>query len=307
MEAFAIPFLLLVGGLLAVQAAANVQLAGAVGSPFGGSTLQLGIAAVVLAVAAAIGGSLGALDGIDRVEGWELLGGLGSALYITSGILLFPRLGAVVTVALWIAGQMIGSLALDWGGWLGVEREVPGALDLAGAAAVIAGAWLIARAQAGGAQVLGARRAGWLALAFAAGAALPVQGAVNAELRADLDAVLAVGTISFVVAAASMAIVLAVAVAVGASKRPRASGLRSLPWWGWLGGLIGATYVTSVFALIPEIGTAPTIALTVGGQQLASLAVDRYGLLGLERRRISRLRLGAVAALLVGVVLIQVG
>ena len=29
----------------------------------------------------------------------------------------------------------------------------------------------------------------------------------------------------------------------------------SVPWWGWLGGLCGATYVTSVFLLIPHIGS----------------------------------------------------
>ena len=63
-----------------------------------------------------------------------------------------------------------------------------------------------------------------------------------------------------------------------------------MPWWGWLGGLCGATYVTSVFLLIPEIGVAPTIALTVAGQQIASVFVDRHGLLRLPRRPITGLR-----------------
>jgi len=44
--------------------------------------------------------------------------------------------------------------------------------------------------------------------------------------------------------------------------------------------------------------------LTVAGQQLASVAVDRYGLLRLPRRTISRARLAGVALLLAGVVLI---
>jgi transporter family-2 protein len=79
-----------------------------------------------------------------------------------------------------------------------------------------------------------------------------------------------------------------------------------VPWWGWLGGLCGASYVTAVFLLIPEIGTAATIALTVAGQQLASLFVDRYGLLRLPRRPLSAVRLAGVATLLVGVALIQV-
>ena len=302
MEAFAIPFLLVIGALLAVQAGANVQLAGAMASPFGGSTLQLSLAAGVLALAAGIGGSLGALDGLGDVRGWTLLGGLGSAIYITSGIVLFPRLGAVVTVALWIAGQMLGSLVLDWTGWLGIAAEGVSASELAGAALVVGGAALVARAQ-GGATGLAPGRAGWVALALAAGAALPVQGAVNAELRAELDAVLAAATVSFAVAAAAMGALLAFALATG-SARLRPAGLRCLPWWGWLGGLIGAAYVTAVFSLIPEIGTAPTIALTVGGQQLASIAVDRFGLLRLPRRPVSATRLAAVAALLLGVALI---
>jgi transporter family-2 protein len=50
---------------------------------------------------------------------------------------------------------------------------------------------------------------------------------------------------------------------------------------------------------------AAAIALTVGGQQAASLLVDRYGLLRLPRRAIPALRLAGVGALLAGVVLIQ--
>jgi transporter family-2 protein len=74
---------------------------------------------------------------------------------------------------------------------------------------------------------------------------------------------------------------------------------------GRLGGLCGATYVISVFLLIPEIGVAPTIGLTVAGQQVASLLVDRYGLLRLPRRPIARARLAGVVSLLAGVALIQ--
>ena len=278
-----IPFLFLVGTLLAIQAAANVQLSSATGSPFGASTLQLGIGALLLLVATAVAGSLGAFGGLEDAEAWHLIGGLGSAIYITSGILLFPRLGAVLTVGLWIAGQMLGSLVLDGFGWLGVEREPIAAADVVGALAVLAGAALIVKAQT--AQTGKPR---WIALGLLAGAALPIQGAINAQLRADLDAVVAVGALSFVVATAAMGLLLL----VSGATRPRVP--RAMPWWGWLGGLFGAIYVTSVFSLIPEIGAAATIALTVGGQQAASVLVDRYGLLRLPQRRVSALRLGAV-------------
>jgi transporter family-2 protein len=305
MEAFAIPFLLVVGSLLALQAAANVQLSAAMASPFGASTLQLGIGGALLIAVAALAGSLGALGLLDEAEPWQLAGGLGSALYITAGILLFPRLGALVAVGLFIAGQMLASLLLDGFGRLGVEQDAPGAAALTGALAVGAGVWLIVRAQAGaGALEVAAReRGGWVVLGLAGGAVLPIQGAINAELNAELDAATAVGAFSFLVATAGMALVLGGFLAAGA-PRPRVEPLRGVPWWGWLGGLCGATYVTAVFLLIPEIGAAPVVVLTVAGQQLASVAVDRYGLLRLPRREISRRRLAGVALLLCGVALI---
>ncbi len=308
METVAIPFLLAVGGLLALQAAANVQLSTAMGSPFGASTLQLGIGGALLVALAALAGSLGAFGLLDEAEPWQLVGGLGSAVYITAGILLFPRLGALVAVGLFIAGQMLASLLLDGFGWLGVVQDSPGAAALAGGVAVVVGAWMIVGAQAGvGALEVAAReRTAWAALGLAAGAALPAQGAINAQLNAQLDAATAVGAFSFLVATAAMALALGGMLAAG-SPRPQAAPLASVPWWGWLGGLCGATYVTSVFLLIPEIGAAPVVVLTVAGQQLASVAVDRYGLLRLPRRTISRRRLAGVAVLLAGVALITLG
>jgi bacterial/archaeal transporter family-2 protein len=308
MEALAIPLLVMVGAMLALQAAANVQLTAAMASPFGASTLQLGVGTGLLLAVATVAGSLGAFDLLDEAEPWALVGGLGSAVYITAGILLFPRLGALVAVGLFIAGQMAASLALDGFGWLGVAQDVPGVAALGGAAAVALGTWLIVRAQAGAAVLEEAARgrAGWLLLGLVAGAVLPVQGAINAELNAELDAAVSVGAFSFLVATVAMALALGSILAAGA-PRPQVAPLRGVPWWGWLGGLCGATYVTSVFLLIPEIGAAPVVVLTVAGQQLTSVAVDRYGLLRLPRRTISRPRLAGVGVLLAGVALITLG
>jgi transporter family-2 protein len=294
MQAAAIPFLLLVGALLALQAAANVQLSAALGGPLGAAAVQLTIGAGLLIALAALAGGLGAAGLLDDVAAWHLVGGLGSAIYITAGIVLFPRLGALATVGLFVAGQMLASLVLDGTGTLGVEREPIDAAAAAGGVAVLAGVALISRGH------MTSLRARWIALALAAGAALPVQGAINARLRADLDAPITAGAWSFVVAAAAMAAIVAF------GPRPALANAGRVPWWGWLGGLCGATYVTSVFLLIPEIGVAPTIALTVAGQQVASVLVDRHGLLRLPRRPITRARLAGVATLLAGVALIQI-
>src|SRR5215218_8299223 len=150
MQALALPLLLVVGSLLSLQAAANVQLSTAMTSPFGASALQLGIGAAILVALAALAGSLGAVDLLGDAEPWTLAGGLGSAIYITAGILLFPRLGALVAVGLFIAGQMLASLLLDGFGWLGVAQETIGVTAALGAAAVVVGAWLIVQAQTAG-------------------------------------------------------------------------------------------------------------------------------------------------------------
>jgi bacterial/archaeal transporter family-2 protein len=299
MGSLAIPFLLVVGALLALQAGANVQLSAALANPVSASALQLLIGAALLTALALAAGGLGAAGRLDDVAAWHLVGGLGSAVYITAGILLFPRLGAVATVGLFITGQMLASLVLDGTGWLGIEPEPMSVASAAGATAVLVGVSLIVRAMGGAGSV----RGGWVALAVVAGAALPVQGAINARLRADLDAPITVGAWSFVVAAAAMLVVVALA---ARRPYPRVDRLGRVPWWGWLGGLCGATYVTSVFLLIPEVGVAPTIALTVAGQQLASVLVDRHGLLRLPRRPITRDRLAGVVTLLGGVALIQI-
>jgi bacterial/archaeal transporter family-2 protein len=157
-------------------------------------------------------------------------GGLASAFYVASTIVLFARLGAIVSVGLFIAGQMLASLAF---GLLGVERAPIGLSGTLGALAVVAGATVIVRAQAGkGAERAVRGRPGWILLALAAGTVLPVQGAVNALLRADIGAPITVGTVSFFVATLGMALVLLLAVATGKAPRPTLRPLAGVPWWG---------------------------------------------------------------------------
>jgi uncharacterized membrane protein YdcZ (DUF606 family) len=63
----------------------------------------------------------------------------------------------------------------------------------------------------------------------------------------------------------------------------------------------GATCVTTVFTAIPVIGSAAAVGLTVAGQQIVSLFVDRYGWFRLPKREISGMRFDGVAILLGGI------
>lgn len=354
MNAVLLASALLIGGLLTVQAAANVQLTRAVGTPYGASTLQLWLAAALLGVLGLAGGGLGALASVLDVPAWWLLGGLASPLYITAGILLVPRLGALAASGLFVTGQVLASVVLDLTGALGVPPRPLGIGVAAGTAAVLAGIGLVVRGGAGttggasapaagtrdsrqagargtgapavgalhtaGAAGLGTRTSGrrggglatygWPLLGIAAGAALPVQGAVNARLRTALVDPFAVGLTSFTVAAVAISVVLAVLLATGATATPTVPATGSapaMPWWGWLGAACAAAYVTGSFLLIPAIGAAVTVALTVTGQQVASAAVDARGWLRLPRRPLGAGRAAGLALLVVGSAAVQLG
>ncbi|MBM7791015.1 DMT family transporter [Tenggerimyces flavus] len=297
---------LLVGGLLAVQTSVNLRLNAAVGTPYGASTLQLGVAALLLLVVAVATGTVGAIAHVADVPAWQLLGGIASPLYITSGILLFPRLGALAAVGLFVTGQILASVALDLFGLIGVQRQPVTAGILLGAVAVIAGITVIIRGQSASPTSAAARRrVGWIALGIVAGAVLPVQGAVNAQLRQTVGAPIVVGLVSFLVATVTIALVLIVLTATRRTPPPKLKGLNKMPWWGWLGGACAATYVTATFLLIPQIGAATTVALTVTGQQLASAVVDHFGLFRMPQRQLAPVRLGGLVLLLAGSALVQ--
>ncbi|HZB30824.1 MAG TPA: DMT family transporter [Streptosporangiaceae bacterium] len=318
---------LFVGCLLAVQTSVNLQLNGAVKTPYGASTLQLTIAAILLAIVAIAVGTIGAVSGVADAQWWHLLGGLASPLYITSGILLFPRIGALAAVGLFVTGQMFASLGLDLNGLLGIPQRPLTLGIVIGVICVLAGITVIIRqgqpaktrapvaAPAGrsvGAMAnpdttrrLRVGNIAWIALGLVAGAVLPIQGAINANLREDLDAPITVGMFSFIVASLAIALVLLVLLALRRTPTPQIRPLAQMPWWGWLGGACAATYVTATFLLIPEIGAATTVALTVTGQQLFSAVIDNFGLFRMPRRPLTSRRVTGLILLIAGSVLVQ--
>lgn len=97
-------------------------------------------------------------------------------------------------------------------------------------------------------------------------------------------------------------------VALRATNRtpaPQLAPLRGMPWWGWLGGACAAGYVTGTFLLMPQIGAAVTVALTVTGQQLASALIDARGLFRLPPRPFTTARGTGLLLLVAGSLLVQ--
>jgi transporter family-2 protein len=138
-------------------------------------------------------------------------------------------------------------------------------------------------------------------LAFAAGASIVVQQALNANLRTTLNSAAWSGFVSYFVGLLCMVVL----VVVLRDPIPSATMAARIPWWAWSGGMFGAIFIALGILLVPKIGAATFIALLVAGQMLASVAFDHFGLLGLAQRPVDLPRIIGVALLIAGVLLIR--
>ena len=140
---------------------------------------------------------------------------------------------------------------------------------------------------------------GYLLFALAAGAMLPIQFGINAQLAEWLGGSVRAALVSFVVGALGL-----LAAALVASRGwPERAG--DAPWWVWTGGLLGAFYVLGSIVTAPKLGAATLVALILAGQAIASLLVDHFGWVGFEEHPITPLRVAGVVLLAGGVALVR--
>ena len=78
-----------------------------------------------------------------RSNWWAWSGGFFGAIYIAISILLLPRLGAAMVVALIVVGQMLGSVMFDHYGWMGLPEHPVDWPRIVGALLLIGGVVLI--------------------------------------------------------------------------------------------------------------------------------------------------------------------
>jgi transporter family-2 protein len=140
-----------------------------------------------------------------------------------------------------------------------------------------------------------------LLLAIFIGSLLPIQTGINAGLRTFLGTPVVTALVSFAIGT----IGLLAAVIVLRMPVPLAAAWAHSAWWQWSGGLIGAVYIAGVVVLAPRLGAGTLIAAVVGGQMVASLLLDHFGLVGFPQHPVSVTRALGAALVVLGVVLIQ--
>ena len=144
---------------------------------------------------------------------------------------------------------------------------------------------------------------GLIVLAVIAGAVVPFQSAINANLGRGLGHPLWATLASLLV---SIVVLLPVMLALRLPL-PSLAFITQAPLWMWAGGAFGVCFISLALMLLPKLGASGFVALALAGQMLASLLLDHFGLFGLAERQLTTPRVVGALLLMGGVALIQFG
>jgi transporter family-2 protein len=136
-------------------------------------------------------------------------------------------------------------------------------------------------------------------LGVGAGCLVGMQAPINSRLGRSVGSVEA-ATFSFLVGTTALVLILLIA-------RGGIGGLGHVgraPWWALVGGLLGAIYVSVALVAVRTLGASGLTAVVIGGQLAISVAIDRFGLLGVARQSVGVQRILGLVLLAVGVVLV---
>jgi bacterial/archaeal transporter family-2 protein len=139
----------------------------------------------------------------------------------------------------------------------------------------------------------------WYILPILCGAAQILQAGANGALAARVGTPITAAFISFAIGT----VLLGTAVAVGRLWVPVAA--IHAPWWVWIGGLLGAVYISLLAASAPRIGAGMTAALVLAGQVSLGAMLDQFGLVGFSPHPLTLLRGAGLLLIVAGVVALR--
>ncbi|WP_372715715.1 DMT family transporter [Novipirellula sp.] len=140
----------------------------------------------------------------------------------------------------------------------------------------------------------------WILMALAAGTALPLQGGVNAKLGKAGASPAHAAFISFAVGTVALLSYILLT-----KQTVSWTGIRQLPPQYWIGGILGATYVTIVILVFPKLGPGLAFSLIVAGQMAMALLLEHYNILVAQQQSVSLGRIMGVVLIVVGVVFLK--
>lgn len=116
-----------------------------------------------------------------------------------------------------------------------------------------------------------------LLLALISGVSMALQGSLNAAL----SKVVGLWETTFVVHVTGTVLVALLLFGLRLGKPQHVFYSSQVPWYLYLGGVIGVLIIYLVMASIPRVGVANATTAIIVGQVLTAVAIDHFGLFGL--------------------------
>lgn len=138
-----------------------------------------------------------------------------------------------------------------------------------------------------------------LPLTLGIGIAMSLQTAINSQLREYLNSPVQAAFLSFLIGTVALSMLML----LQAQEKPSFSQLAQVPWFLWLGGLLGVYAISISIYTAPQMGFLTFSGLVIFGQLLMSMLLDHFGWLGSERTALNWQRLLGGVIIFIGVLL----
>ena len=300
---------LIIGIGLPIQTSINSRLKVSVGSPFVASLISFSLGTVFLGLITTVfdGSLFFPMKLLTQEPIWLWLGGLLGVIYLTSNILLFPKLGSVQTVIMPILGQILMGLIIDNFGLFDSLVKPLNWSRIVGAILVIIG--VIGAVSIN--QIVTYRHEKFLPskttsnlwpyrlIGVLVGMFSATQIAINGHLGIVLNSAVKAAFISFLVGTISLIIIVAISHPKITFQKNKAS------WWTWLGGFIGALFVLGNVYLVPKIGTGLAVVIVLVGLITGSLLIDNFGWFSSPKHHITFAQVVSLLIMILGVIIIR--
>ncbi|APX72448.1 DMT family transporter [Companilactobacillus allii] len=303
---------IMMGLILPFQTAINSRLRGLVISPYLASLISFMVGAIYLGFITIISGTklTVPLRLFWENPWWIWIGGILGFSILTINILVFPHLGGVQTAVLPIVSQIITGLIIDNFGWFDSNQQNLTLIRILGMIVMLIGVYLamIISGQILQHKYITRKRQTnkvwpWRLMSLAAGSMMSLQTAINAHLGVVVNSKLHASFISFFVG--TIMLVLVVLFYDHGISNIKLAFTKKNPWWLWIGGILGGSYVLISIAMVPILGTGKVIVLSLLGQVSAGMLIDEFGLFGSRKNPIVLIQVIGIVVMIAGVLLIN--
>ena len=291
------------GFLTPIQTAANSRLRQAVGSPMVASLVSFTVGTLFLAIVVLCekGSLMIESELIERLPWWAWCGGLCGLWGLTVNIIIFPKLGAVQTALMPMLGQIGMGIVIDSFGLLR-SPVFPFTLTRGEALLVLlTGIVMIVMRKENSERK--SNLLIWQLIGISGGALFAMQPSMNSLLSIGLYSSVHAAFVSFITATI-MLLLLVIIIPRDRINIPKIFSF-DRPWWTWLGGIIGGTFVTGFAFFASKTGIGILLITSICGMLSNSLIIDKYGLLGAVKKRIGPFQYIGLIMVVTGIIILR--